>query len=380
MAWRRATSVANDDVPSGHFLEDQRANSASHYTVNIKNFNCLLRNIAVKRQRYLPRNDLFMPIYDNIPDEPVQTLGLLLIEGFALMSYASIVEPFRAANVLAGRTLYRWQHISVDGRPVRASNGATILADGSVGQPLACDTLFIFAAGESEAFSDDATFAWLRSLARRQVRLAGISGGPLLLAKAGLLDGYSLTLHWDHQPAYMQAFPTHVVAAGLYVIDRRRMTCAGGTAGLDLAIELIEREQGHSLATQVSEWFIHTESRTADRPQRLSLRERYAISNDAVLKALSHMEANIERPVPRTTLSAVVGVSVRQLERLFMRHLNETLASSYLRLRLAQAEIMLRKTSQSVTEITLACGFQSSSHFSRAFKQRYGRAPGQARR
>ena len=161
-----------------------------------------------------------------------RTLGLFLIDGFALMSYAAVVEPFRAANSLAGRQLYRWTHVSVDGRPVCASNGACVLADRAVGRSLVCDTLFVVAGGDPAAFSDAGTFAWLRRLARSNVRLAGVSGGPFLLARAGLLDGYRATIHWSHRPAFLDAFPTLAIGPSLYVIDRRRLTCAGGTAGL----------------------------------------------------------------------------------------------------------------------------------------------------
>jgi transcriptional regulator GlxA family with amidase domain len=304
-----------------------------------------------------------------------RVFGLLLIDGFALMSYASVMEPFRAANVLAGRELYRWSHISLDGQPVRASNGASLLADRQVGDALDCDTLFVFAAGDPAAFADAATFAWLRRLAADAVRLAGVSGGPFLLARAGLLNGHRATIHWEHRPAFVEAFPNVAVEPGLYVIDRRRMTCAGGTAGLDLAVELIERDHGRALALQVAEWFIRPEPRSADGPQRVSLRERYGVTNDRVLKTLAHMEASVEDPAPRAALAGIAGVSVRQLERLFAANLGATVNGAYLNIRLAQADHLLRATGMPVTAVAVACGFQSPSHFSRAFRARYGAAP-----
>jgi AraC family carnitine catabolism transcriptional activator len=313
------------------------------------------------------------------PSDP-RTLGLLLIDDFALMSYASIIEPYRAANVLAGEMLYRWLHVSMDGRPARASNGASVAADQAVGQPLACDTLFVFAAGDPASFRDAATFAWLRDIARRGATLAGVSGGPFLLARAGLLDGYRATIHWDHRPTFAESFSEIAIEPSLYVIDRRRVTCAGGTSGLDLAIELIEREQGHALAAKVGDWFIRTQSRAADQPQRASLRERYGIANDRVLKALARMEATVEEPEPRRELARVAGVSLRQLERLFARYAGESVNDCYRRIRLEQAIQLLSKTGLSVTSVAIACGFRSSSHFSRAFKSHYGVSPVQGRR
>lgn len=309
----------------------------------------------------------------------VHTLGLLLIDDFALMSYASLIEPYRAANVLAGETLYRWIHVSIDGRPARASNGASVAADQAVGQPLACDTLFVFAAGDPASFRDSATFAWLREIARQGSVIAGVSGGPYLLARAGLLDGYRATIHWDHRPDFAETFHQIAIEPNLYVIDRRRVTCAGGTSGMDLAIELIERQQGHALATQVGDWFIRTQPRAADQPQRASLRERYGVDNDRVLKVLARMEATVEEPQPREALARLAGVSLRQLERLFAGHLGESLNDAYRRIRLEQAVQLLKKTGLSVTSVAIACGFRSSSHFSRAFKAHYGMSPLQGR-
>ncbi|SDR97595.1 GlxA family transcriptional regulator [Bradyrhizobium canariense] len=308
-----------------------------------------------------------------------RTIGLLLINDFALMSYASIVEPFRAANTLTGQPLYRWVHISTDGKPVRASNGAMILADQSVSQPLQCEMLFVFAAGDPTAFQEARTFAWLRRQALKNTVLVGVSGGPFLLARAGLLEGHSVTIHWDHRPTFVEMFPTLHVESSLYVIDRRRVTCAGGIAGLDLAIELIEREQGNALANKVSEWFIRAEPRPANEPQRLSLRERYGVSDDRVLKVLARMEATVEEPISRVKLAKIAGVSVRSLERLFIKHSARTLNEAYLQIRLNQAHQLVHKTNMTMTNIALACGFQSSSHFSRAFKDRFGSAPSRAR-
>jgi len=304
-----------------------------------------------------------------------RTLGMFLTDGFALMSYASVIEPFRAANILAGRTLYDWRHISVDGKPVRASNGASILADQPIGAPLSCDTLFLFAAGDPTAFDDPATFAWLRRLARGNVRLAGVSGGPFLLARAGLLEGYRATIHWDHRLAFEECFPALTLDPGLYVIDRRRVTCAGGTAGLDMAVDLIEREHGHALAAKVSEWFIRTEARGPDRPQRISLSERYGVRDDRVLKALAHMEASMEELASREELARLACVSVRQLERLFRASLSAGIGDTYLAMRLNLARDMLAKTRLPVTSIALACGFRSSSHFAQTFRRRFGHPP-----
>jgi transcriptional regulator GlxA family with amidase domain len=304
-----------------------------------------------------------------------RSLGLLLVDGFAMMSYASIIEPFRAANRLAGRALYGWTHVSLTGSAAVASNGASIATAAKAGDALACDTLFVFAAGDPASFHDAATFAWLRQLASRGVTLAGVSGGPYLLARAGLLGGYRATIHWEHEAALREAFPLLDLDRSLYVIDRQRLTCAGGTAGLDLAIELIERDHGHALAAGVGEWFIRTSARPADKSQRPSLAERYRVNHEGVLHALAAMHAHVEDPLDRAALAATAGVSVRQLERLILRHVGETVGKCYLRIRLEHAAQLLRTTGLSVTAVAIASGFAGSSQFSRAFRRQFGHPP-----
>jgi transcriptional regulator GlxA family with amidase domain len=296
------------------------------------------------------------------------------------MSYAALLEPFRAANSLTGETLYSWTHVAVAGESARASNGATLLCERRVGDALAPDLLFVFAGGDPAAFDDAATFAWLRRLAGQGVVLGGVSGGPYILARAGLLAGRRATIHWEHAEAFREHFPGLALDGGLYVIDRGRMTCAGGTAGLDLALELIEADHGRGLADRVGEWFIRTEPRRGEGAQRPGLRERYAVRHPGLLSALEAMEAHIETPLRRETLAAKAGVSVRQLERLFRAHLGGTIAELYLRVRLEHARRLLRTTSLSVTDVAIACGFPSSSHFARVFRKAFGAPPGQALR
>ncbi len=320
------------------------------------------------------------------PTSSTRSIALLLVEGFPMLAYASIVEPFRAANILAGRTLYRWMHVAIPEaqdtgtlQPARASNGAAILAEARIEEAASCDMAFVIAGGDPAAFADRATFAALRRLAAAQLLLGGVSGGPFLLARAGLLSGHRCTVHWEHAPAMREAFPDLMLEEALYVIDRRRMTCAGGTAALDMALELIEREQGPALAMKVGEWFIRTEAREAGLAQRPSLKERFRTTDERVLRALAAMERAVEEPVSRASLAALCGVTLRQLERLFAKRLGATIADTYMAIRLDHAAQLLRATSLPVTEIALSCGFSGSSHFSRAFKQRFGSPPGKAR-
>ncbi|NKE44319.1 GlxA family transcriptional regulator [Roseomonas frigidaquae] len=302
-------------------------------------------------------------------------IGFVLIAGFPMLTYACSVEPFRAANDLAGVTLYRWVHISPDGLPVRASNGVSIVAEQGTDRPGEVDALFICAGGNPAAFEDPATLAWLRAEAARGIRVGGVSGGPYILARAGLLAGYRCTAHWEYIPAMAERFPSLTLTRSLYEVDRDRCTSSGGTAALDMMVALIEAAHGRALARAVADWFLHTRPRAGDEPQRMSLRERYDTGHPSLLAVLEQMERAIEDPLPRDALAERAGLSVRQLERLFRSHLGRTIGAHYLGLRLDHARRLLQQTALSVLEVAMASGFVSAAHFSRAYAARFGRPP-----
>ena len=314
-----------------------------------------------------------------MPRQPT-TVGFLLVPGFALMSYAAAVEPLRAANQLSGKDLYRWWHAAPGNGPVAASNGVAIIPDFRPGDAGAADMVFVCAGGNPATFGDRATFAWLRKLARRGVVIGGISGGPYVLAKAGLLDARRATLHWEHIASFREAFPDIEVVPSLFEIDGDRITCSGGVSALDMMVALIARDHGHALAAAVGEWFLLTRIREGMGPQRMDLRHRLGVSNEKLLAVLRAMEANLERPKPREALARLAGVSLRQLERLFRDQLGRSIHAHSLALRLDRARQLLRETSLPVLDVALATGFGSASQFSRAFGRAFGEPPSGARR
>jgi transcriptional regulator GlxA family with amidase domain len=307
---------------------------------------------------------------------PHSSVGFLLIPGFSLMSYASAVEPLRAANQIAGKPLYRWGHVSPDGAAALASNGAAVLPNASFGTEVTeFDLVLVCAGGNPAKFNDRSSFAWLRKLARYGVAVGGISGGPFVIAKAGLLAGHRCTLHWEHIPAFREAFPNVEVTGSLFELDGDRITCAGGIAALDMMVALIKRDHGYELAAAVSDWFLHAQIREGVGPQRMDLRFRLGIADRTLLVVLKAMEANLESPLPRQDLAEAAGVSLRQLERSFRQHLGRGIHQHYLGLRLARSRQLLRESSLSVMEIAVATGFASAGQFSRAFRRYFGFPP-----
>ena len=208
--------------------------------------------------------------------------------------------------------------------------------------------------------------------------MGGVSAGPFILAKAGLLAGRRCTVHWDHMPAFQEAFPDVKLTRSLFELDGDRITCSGGVAGLDMMTALITRDHSYELGAAVSDWFLHTYVREGVGPQRMDLRFRLGIADENVLVVLKTMEENLEEPLSREQLADLVGVSLRQLERSFRSHVRRGVHQHYLALRLERSRRLLRETSLAVVEIALATGFGSASQFARAFRRAFGFPPREA--
>ncbi|WP_420861035.1 GlxA family transcriptional regulator [Algirhabdus cladophorae] len=302
------------------------------------------------------------------------TIGLLPISGFALMSYASVAEPLRAANLLAPEPLYEVQTLGSDPY-VSSSGGALVPCTHGFEAALKCNLVCVIAGGSLNAFENATVLSLLRKLARNGVRLAGISGGPVVLAKAGVMQGRRMTVHWEHAAALSETHDDLLLERSLFVIDRDRITCAGGTAPLDLMHALIAADHGADLARRVSDWFMHTEVRPSGGPQRSGLVERVGTTTRAVLDAVEVMETHLADPLSLGQLASIAGVSTRQLNRLFEAKLGTTTMGYYRKLRLELAQRLLIQSKLSITEIAFATGFAGSAHFSKAYSTEFGHSP-----
>jgi len=314
------------------------------------------------------------------PDDTPLRVGLLLIDGFALLSYASVTEPLRVANLLSGRKLYHPIAVPASGAAARSSGGVLVEADAQVGETVDLDLMLVIAAGDPFRFADARVLQWLRLLARRGVTLGGVSGGPVVLAMAGLMQGHRMTLHWEHAAPLAERWPELVVERSLYVFDRQRLSCAGGTAPLDLMHAMIAWRHGAALAREVSDWLHHTEVRPGGGEQRAGLVERYGIHHAPLLEAIGAMETHLSDPLSLQDLARITGVGQRHLTRLFTDRLHDTPMRFYRRLRLERARALLRQSGLDITGIARATGFTTTAHFSTAYRERYGHAPTRERR
>ena len=309
-------------------------------------------------------------------------IAFVLVEGFALMSFAAVTEPLRAANLLVGRRLYEVFHFAAAAETpgMLGSSSAASVAVAGLGEAAgAYDLAFVVAGGDPVGFRDGRVFQWLRRQARHGCILGGVSGGPAVLANAGVMENRRMTLHWEHAAALAERHPGLLLERTLYVADRDRITCAGGTAPLDMMHALIAEHHGARFARKVSDWFMHTDIRPAGGPQRAGLAERYGTNRRAVLAAIEAMENHIADPLPLAGLGRIAGVSARHLNRQFGAGLGRSAAAFYRDLRLDKAREFLRQTDLPVLEIAIATGFSGAAHFATAYRKRFGEAPSRHR-
>ena len=302
-------------------------------------------------------------------------VAFILVPRFSMIAFSSAVEAMRLANRASGEELYRWQLLTVGGAPVTASNGIVIQPDGALDETVVCDVVTVCAGLDVHRHDDKQLLSWLRRVARRGVDLGALCTGSHILARAGLLDGYRCTIHWENLASFAENFPELELTSELFEIDRNRFTCSGGTAAVDLMLNVIAMQHGHELAVSVADQFMHERIRDRHDHQRMSLPARLGVRHPKLLSVIDEMNENLEEPLPRSLLAKSAGLSTRQLERLFRKYLNRSPARYYLELRLNKARLLLLQTDMSVIDVALACGFVSASHFSKCYRDFFGRTP-----
>lgn len=308
-------------------------------------------------------------------------VGVVLTPGFSLMAFASTVEPLRGANLVSGTALYRWTYLSPEGGTSRSGGGLEVITAALPGASEADFDMVVVCGGLGcESYHSRKLDAFLRRIMRRNVVVGSVSTASFVLARTGLLDNRRCTVHWDYLESFREAFPQVEATNDLFVIDHGVFTCAGGTAAMDVMLHFIMQRHGDAFARAVSDQFIYGTMRHPTDAQRTALRVRLGIADPVVIGTVGLMEGAIEAPLTLPELARAVGVSTRQLERLFRRYLGCSPAQYYIRTRLERARGLLRQTALSVMEIGLACGFTSASHFARTYRSHFKIAPSADRR
>lgn len=303
------------------------------------------------------------------------TVEFAIIENFTMIAFTSAIEVLRIANFVLDREVFAWRTHTRDGGSCRASNGIALEADRAFRDIGACDALIVCSGNDVQKVDVAPLLPKLRQVAATGTLIGAVCTGTWVLAKAGLLDGYRCTLHWDNQASFREEFPDIEVTEELFELDRNRLTCAGGTAPIDMMLSLVASLLGAEVAMRVTDELIHHRIRNSDERQRMEVGVRLGVSHPKLLAVVAEMERRIEDPIECNELSRLAGMSPRQLERLFKHHIGMTPSRYYRELRLERARNLIRQTKLALTTIALAAGFASQSHFSRTYTTHFAITP-----
>ena len=308
------------------------------------------------------------------------TVSIVLFPGFSMMSLASTTEPLRAANLLSGCDFYHWRIVSTDGADPVSSSGFQIKAGHNDLAPPESDLLLVIASLDFDRLMQPRLLDRLSAAAACAKAIGAVSHGSLVLAGAGLLDGYRCTGHWDRLRELQERHPLLAVTREVYCLDRDRWTCGGGAAAMDMMLALIRAQHGQALAMKVANNFIHGRVRLPGEMQPMEIRWRYGVKDRRLVTAIGCMEQSIKSPLRVSQIATVAGLSVRQLQRLFLTELTQSPDHFYIEMRMRAANDMLEQTDDPVGLVAAQCGFSSPSHFARAFHATFGHRPSDVRR
>jgi len=301
-------------------------------------------------------------------------VAFLLLPGFDLAGFGLAAQALHLADKIGGRPVYRRIVVTESGSPAVSGCGIPVPGQAIAGETVAYDRLLLVAGDEPPQRSDPGLLAWLRHLARHGVQLGCSGGGAWPMAAAGLLQGRHVALPRRLAAAFSETFPDPLPISRPYVVEADRMSCRGGLSLLDLILDLISRDLDATAAGAVAERLGHRWT-GADQERPLSAELRLAVPNRKLATCIELMRANVEAPLDSPDLARAVGLSVRHLERLFLTHLGTTPKRFYRTVRLEHARRLLSHTDLAITEVALATGFASASHFARVFRQEYKVTP-----
>lgn len=299
----------------------------------------------------------------------------VLMDQFTMLCFASAIESLRIANRTAGKKLYSWTIIGEGGENATCSNGCVFHLDSDLTELERDDTIMLCGGIGVQQATTKKILNWTRREARRGVIIGGLCTAGYTMAKAGLLDGRKATIHWENQDSFTEEFEEVTLTKSVFVVDGNRITTAGGTASIDLMLKIIADDHGEELASAVADILIYSSIRTDQDTQRLSIPTRIGVRHPKLSRVIQIMETSIEEPISPATLAKEVGMSTRQLERLFRRYLSRSPKRYYMELRLQKARNLLMQTDMTVINVALACGFASPSHFSKCYRSHYDTTP-----
>jgi transcriptional regulator GlxA family with amidase domain len=309
-----------------------------------------------------------------------QHFDLLVLPETNLILVASVIEPLRAANRIAGRELYRWTLHSPDGQPIDTKAGIPVPVSSRFRPSRETEPLFVLSSYNWKKNASRELKFQLSQTARHRSLIAGIEAGSFVLAETSLLDGFSATTHWEDFEEFASAYPQVNMIRDRFVIDGKRITTGGSLPTLDLMLELIRRAHGYSMALEVSRLFIYEQERIRGDLLQVPSIGKMRLLDPRVQAAVKLMEETVEAPLSMSRLGKRVGVSARHLQALFYTAMGVAPKEHYLALRLNAARRRVIETRAPFVDIAAATGFNSASSFSRSYRAHYRESPSGTRR
>ena len=314
----------------------------------------------------------------NIETVAVRQFAFVLLPGFSLLALASAIDVLRAANAQRSASVYAWTLVSADATEVYSSSGL----------PLRCEPLdaarparviALCGGDRSHDYHDSRLLHWLREMATRDVQIGSISDGAFVAATAGLFFQHRSTIHWKCLDAYRVRFPDLDIRASILEIDRRRFSCAGGTASLDLFLHFVFEDFGPECVAAINDNYFHEGVRDSSISQNMADAYRHATASPILAEVLRILHSRIDERLSVAEVAREVGSTHRSVDRLFQRHLQSTPMAYLRKIRLTKAAALLKQTGLPISDIAQACGFSTASHLGKYFRGEYQLTPTQYR-
>ena len=307
-------------------------------------------------------------------NKPVRFIFALL-PGYSALSFTHAMVVLQLANKHAGHQAFDVHVCTEDGQTVSDSLGGTFPVEAPLLEPHRDDYVCVVSGDSVEQQNLSGIAGWMRKASRSGAKICGLYTGAYVMAKAGLLEGKRVTIHWEKRQAFLEEFPEVDLAEFTFTTKDHHYSTAGGTSAIDLMLHIVSQLEGEKLANFVAGLLNYTSIRVMQNSARMQTADRIGFRHPKLSEILALMETNLEEPLRPGDLAKTVNISTRQLERLFRRYLNSTPKKYYTDMRLQRAQQLLLQTNMTVTAVGVACGFNTASHFSRLFRLRYGTSP-----
>ena len=313
-------------------------------------------------------------ITEKMIDKP-RRIGFLLINGFTMLAFSNIIEPLRMANYVSEQLLYSWVVAGFDDNKTSSSNGIKLSHTAPLDYLLTCDLVFVCGGHQTDYLESSKLITLIQRLAVRDIALGGLCTGALALAAAGLLEQQAASLHWENISVAQESYPGVIFNDQIFTIAPQLYSCSGGACALDMTLHIINKHHGHHIVSKIQDMFIITSIREPTYVQHMPKPKILSSSYTNVIDAIALMKTNLEEPLSVKDIARHLGLSSRQLQRIFNKNFSCSPQQYYVRLRLEHAKYILKHTTLPISQIVLASGFIDNSAFSSTFKKNYGMTP-----